>query len=142
MNPVQNRGTFLWTVISKTCPRIFRSKIDFIESVTFQLRCRILSSFSRTVIKKLPTFFGPWVKIALSQRVLKNVDFFRVKRIHNSRPRRGLLLALYHPSRASPRRRESAWNKLNPPGILSPLTFTACRSPSVPAPLSCTRTLQ
>ena len=26
---VQNRGTFLWTVMSKTCPRIIRSKIVF-----------------------------------------------------------------------------------------------------------------
>ena len=44
--PVKNRGTFLWTVISKTWHRIIRSEIDLLESVTFQLHDRMLSSSS------------------------------------------------------------------------------------------------
>ena len=42
IDPVQNRGTFLWTVISKICPRIIRSKIWFLETVTFQSHAHML----------------------------------------------------------------------------------------------------
>ena len=40
---IQNRGTFLFTVISKTCPRVIRSPIGCLESVTFQLHDRMLT---------------------------------------------------------------------------------------------------
>ena len=58
IDPVQNRGTFLWTVISKTCLWIIRSKIVFLEPVIFQLRGRMV--IFRTFVRKLWTFFGPW----------------------------------------------------------------------------------
>ena len=54
---VQNRGTFLWTVISKTSTRINRMKIGFLESVTFQLHARVLSSEVARSLKSYGYFF-------------------------------------------------------------------------------------
>ena len=54
------RGTFLWTVISKTWPGIIRSKIVFLESVAFQLRYGILSLFPAQFLKRYGRFFGSW----------------------------------------------------------------------------------
>ena len=47
IDTIQNCGTFLWTVISKTCLR----KYVFLESVKLQLRGLMLSSFSTQPIK-------------------------------------------------------------------------------------------
>ena len=64
--PVKNRGTFLWTVISKTWHRIIRSEIDLLESVTFQLHDRMLSSSSAQSSKMYGHISDLGVKIALS----------------------------------------------------------------------------
>ena len=55
-DPVQNRGTFFWTVISKTWPQIIKSELFFLESVTFQVRDRMLSSFSAQSLKSYGHF--------------------------------------------------------------------------------------
>ena len=63
IDPVQN-----WTIISKTCPRIIRSKIVFfIESVTFQLHARMLSPQPAQSLKSLNRHFsGLGVKITFN----------------------------------------------------------------------------
>ena len=63
---VQNRGTFLWMGMSKTCTRINRSKIVFLESVTFQLHARIFSSRAAQSIKSYEHFEELGVEIAQS----------------------------------------------------------------------------
>ena len=48
-----------WTIISKTCPGIIRSKIVFfIESVTFQLHARMLSPQPAQSLKSLNGHFS------------------------------------------------------------------------------------
>ena len=65
----QNRGKFLWTVIG------------FLESVTFQLHIRMLSSQHAHSLKSYRHFSDLGFGIALSHR---HVEFFRVKQIHQS----------------------------------------------------------
>ena len=71
IDPIQDRGTFLWTVISKTCPRIIRAKIDFLKSVTFQFHARVLSSQLAQSLKSYGLFLDLGVEIALSHRHVK-----------------------------------------------------------------------
>ena len=55
---------FFWTVICKTWPRLFRSKIGLLGSAIFNLLHRMLSSFVATslnTVKQLWAFLGPWV---------------------------------------------------------------------------------
>ena len=73
IDPVQNRGTFLWTVISKICPWIIRSKISFLESVTLQLHAGMLGSEVAQSLKSYGNFSDLGVEIALSHRL---VEFF------------------------------------------------------------------
>ena len=73
IDPVQIRGTFFWTVISKPSPRIIRSKISFLEAVTFQLHARMLSSQVAQSLKSCGHFSDLGVEIALSHR---HVEFF------------------------------------------------------------------
>ena len=71
---VQNRGTFLWTVINKTSGEIIRSKIDsFRTSNIWAQKC--------TVIKKVRTFFGPWGR---DRSKSPPCWIFWVKQIHQS----------------------------------------------------------
>ena len=63
---VQNRGAFLWTVINKT-------SVFFLESVTFQLHARMLSSKVALALKNYRHFSDLGVGIALSHR---HVGFF------------------------------------------------------------------
>ena len=63
---VQNRGTFLWTVISENI---------VLESVTFQFHVRMLSS------AQLWTFFRPWGR---DRSKSPPCLIFRVKQIHQS----------------------------------------------------------
>ena len=72
---VQNRGTFLWTVGKYR--GVIRSKIVFLESVTFQFHARMLSSEVAQLLKSSDLGDG----IALSHR---HVGIFRVKQIHPS----------------------------------------------------------
>ena len=53
---MQNRGTFLWTVISKTWPRLIKSIKDLLESVAFQQHDRMLSSFFAQSLKSYGHF--------------------------------------------------------------------------------------
>ena len=78
---VQNRGTFLWTVISKTCPQIIRSKIVFFRSSNISVPCPHAQLTGRTVIKKLWTFFGPW---GWDHSQSPTCWIFQVKPIHQS----------------------------------------------------------
>ena len=59
IDTVLNRGTFLLTVISKTCPRIIRSKKVFFRISNILSTRSHAQLIFRTVIKKLWTFFGP-----------------------------------------------------------------------------------
>ena len=63
------------------CRGVIRSKIFFLESVTFQFHARILSSEVAQSIKSYGHFSDLGVGIALSHR---HVVFFRVKQIHQS----------------------------------------------------------
>ena len=72
-DPLQNRGTFLQTVISETSPRIISQKYIFLESVTFQFHARMLSS---QLVKSLISYghlSDLEVEIALDHR---HVEFF------------------------------------------------------------------
>ena len=71
--PVQNRGKFLWTVISKTCPRIIRSKLVVLESEKFRLYACMPSSTHAQLLNSFGHFSELGVEIALSHR---HVDFF------------------------------------------------------------------
>ena len=51
---------FLWTVISKDLSSINQVELGLLESVTFQLHDRMLSSFFAQLLKKLWAFFWPW----------------------------------------------------------------------------------
>ena len=73
IDPVQNHGTFLWTVITETLPRIIRAKIVSLQSVTFQLPIRMLRSQLAQSIQSNGHFFNLGVEIALRRR---DVEFF------------------------------------------------------------------
>ena len=73
--PVQNRGTFIWTIISKTWPPLIRSPIGLLESVTFQLHDRMLSLFVATSLKSYGHFSYLGVQIAPSHRHVEKRSF-------------------------------------------------------------------
>ena len=82
IDPVQDRGTFLWTVISKTCPRMVRSKIVLLHRISnISVTCPHAQATGRTVIKKLWIFFGPW---GWDRSQTPPCWIFRVKQIHQS----------------------------------------------------------
>ena len=60
IDSIQNRGTFLWTVISKTWPWIIRSKIVIFRISRISATRPHAELIFRTVIKKLWTFFRAW----------------------------------------------------------------------------------
>ena len=76
-------------LISKTWPRLIKSKIGCLESVPFRLQDRMLSVCVATSIKSYGHGSGFWVKIAVSDRHAEKRSFFRVKQIQESsaRPR-------------------------------------------------------
>ena len=78
LKAINNKGeTFISTVISKTWPRIISSKRVFLESVTFQLRHRMFSTFLSQSLKS----YGHFSDLSLSvTAMLENVDFFQLKR--------------------------------------------------------------
>ena len=86
IDPVKNRGIFFRRVISNTCPWIIRSKIVFLESVTFQLHARMLSSEVAQSLKSYGHFSVLGVGIALSHR---HVEFFVYSKYINPRPLTG-----------------------------------------------------
>ena len=67
--PMQNLGTFIYTVISKTWPRLISSPIDWLKSVTYQLHARMLSSFVTQWLKSYGHF-----SLSVTS-TLKNVNF-------------------------------------------------------------------
>ena len=63
-------------MISKTWPRLCRSKTGLSESVTFQLHDRCSTHLFATSLNKLWTFFGPWgSRSLLVPVILKNFAF-------------------------------------------------------------------
>ena len=58
IDPIQYRGTFLWTVISKSWPWIIRSKIVIFRISSISATISHAEIIFRTVIKKLWAFFG------------------------------------------------------------------------------------
>ena len=56
----------------------------FLESVTLQLRGRMLSSFFTQSLKEYGHFSNLGVEIALSHRHVKNLDFLGIKRMQQS----------------------------------------------------------
>ena len=82
IDPVQNRGTFLWAVISKTCHWIIRSnKVLLYKISNISVPCPHAQLRGQTVIKKLWTFFGPWGR---DRAQSPPCWIFRVKLIHQS----------------------------------------------------------
>ena len=79
IDPVQNCETFPWAVISKTCPRIIRSKIFFrisnISVRAYMPACSALTQVAH-LLKSYGHLSDLGVEITLSHR---HVDFFRVK---------------------------------------------------------------
>ena len=84
INPMQNRGTFLWTVISKTWARIIRSKIVFFIISNISATRSHAQFIFRTVVQQLWTFFRPWGRDLSQSPLFKKSGFFRVKRIQQS----------------------------------------------------------
>ena len=74
-------------LISKTWPRLIRSKIGCFKSVPFRLQDRMLSVCVATSIKSYGHGSGFWVKIAVSDRNAEKRSFFRVKQIQESSAR-------------------------------------------------------
>ena len=81
IDPIQNWGT----VISKNWPRIIRLKISLLESVTFQLRYRMLSSSSAQSLKSYGHFSTMGSRSLSVTAMLKQLIFRqKVLRIHQS----------------------------------------------------------
>ena len=72
--PAQIREIFLWAIISKTWPRIIMSNIGLLESVTFQLHDRMLSSFCAVIRYEPVSDLG--VRSLSVTTILKKVDFW------------------------------------------------------------------
>ena len=91
IDSIQNRGTFLWTVISKTWPWIIRSKIVIFRiSRISATRPHAAELIFRTVIKKSWAFFRAWGSRSLAViAMLKNVNFFGLDEYSNPRPHWG-----------------------------------------------------
>ena len=88
-------------VINRTSGRIIRSKIVFLESMTFQVYARMLSSKVAQSLKCYGYISDRGVRIALSHR---HVGFFQESKYINSRPRRGR-----HGTTFSPRLEARVW---------------------------------
>ena len=75
VTPIQNRGTFPWTATSETWHRLISSPMGELESVTFQLHARMLSSLVAQSLKSNVHFWILSSRMLPVTAMLKNADF-------------------------------------------------------------------
>ena len=78
---VQNRGTFLWTVIKKDFRSNYQVTNSFFRISSISVPCPHAQLKGRTVNWKLWTFFGPWGR---DRSQSQPCWIFRVQQIHHS----------------------------------------------------------